>query len=184
MTSATPGSARISWKPFILSFFLVAADQLTKALVAARIPEGAIAWTAWGDFFWLVHARNLGIAFSLGAGMGVLVRRVLFIAIPSILIAGALYMYWRGKGISTLQRWALAVLVAGGTGNLIDRIFRPLGVIDFLSFKFYGLFGLERWPTFNVADMCIFCSAILLGITGFLMGEVEAGPPARKGGGT
>ena len=164
----------ISWRPFILTLVLILSDQVTKALIVARIPEGTIAWAAGGDFFWLVHARNLGVAFSIGSELGVAFRRVLFILIPSALIAGALVMYWRGKGISALQRWALAILVAGGGGNLIDRIFRPDGVIDFLSFKFYGLFGLERWPTFNVADMCVFCSAILLGVTGFLMGEVEA----------
>jgi signal peptidase II len=45
---------------------------------------------------------------------------------------------------------------------VIDRIFRPQGVVDFLSFKFYGLFGYERWPTFNLADASVVVCAVLL----------------------
>jgi signal peptidase II len=61
-----------------------------------------------------------------------------------------------------LQRWVLCGIVGGGIGNVIDRIFRPEGVVDFVSVKFYGLFGLERWPTFNVADSSVVVCAILL----------------------
>jgi signal peptidase II len=53
-------------------------------------------------------------------------------------------------------------ILGGGLGNLIDRIFRPEGVVDYLSFKFYGMFGLERFPAFNVADSSIVVSGILL----------------------
>ena len=38
-------------------------------------------------------------------------------------------------------------IVGGGLGNLVDRFFRKEGVVDFIDVKFYGLFGLERWPT-------------------------------------
>jgi len=38
---------------------------------------------------------------------------------------------------------------------LLDRFFRAEGVVDFIDVKFFGLFGLERWPTFNVADSAI-----------------------------
>jgi signal peptidase II len=46
--------------------------------------------------------------------------------------------------------------------------------VDFLDFKFYGLLGMQRWPTFNLADMTLVVSAILLFIS-FLL-------PARKAG--
>ena len=52
---------------------------------------------------------------------------------------------------------------------IIDRIARPDGVIDFLSVKFYGLFGLERWPTFNVADSAVVVCGILLVVSGFFV---------------
>jgi signal peptidase II len=59
--------------------------------------------------------------------------------------------------------------VGGGLGNVIDRIFRSEGVVDFLSFKFYGLFGFERWPTFNVADSSVVVCAVLLVISTILV---------------
>jgi signal peptidase II len=65
-------------------------------------------------------------------------------------------------------------MIGGGLGNYMDRIFRPEGVVDFLDFKFYGLLGMQRWPTFNLADMTLVVSAILLFIS-FLL-------PARKAG--
>ena len=53
-------------------------------------------------------------------------------------------------------------IVGGGLGNLIDRFFRAEGVVDFIDLKFYGLFGLERWPTFNVADSAVVVCGLLL----------------------
>ena len=64
--------------------------------------------------------------------------------------------------------------MGGGLGNYGDRIFRPQGVVDFLDFKFYGIFGMERWPTFNVADMTVVIAAILLFIS-FLIPDRRAG---------
>jgi signal peptidase II len=77
--------------------------------------------------------------------------------------------YFKTDELSTVQRWALCGIVGGGLGNLIDRIWRPEGVIDFMSVKFYGLFGLERWPTFNVADSSIVVCGILLVAAGFFV---------------
>lgn len=158
-------SSRKPLAPFVMTALLIALDQVTKALVVANIKLGTIAWTAYGDFFWLVRQQNTGVAFSMGDSLGVQLRTALFIALPLLLVVGLLVYYFRSEEPTPFQRWLLAGIVAGGLGNLIDRIFRPQGVVDFLSFKFYGLFGLERWPTFNVADMSTFCSVILLALT-------------------
>jgi len=160
-----PPTTRKPLAPFVMTMALVAVDQITKALIVAHIKLGTIAWTAFGDFFWLVRQQNTGVAFSMGDSLGVQLRTALFIALPMILVLGLLIYYFRSDEPSFFQRWLIAGIVAGGVGNLVDRVFRPLGVVDFLSFKFYGLFGLERWPTFNVADMSTFCSVILLAIT-------------------
>jgi len=166
-----PSNAKRPLLPFVLTAFLLVLDQVTKALVAAHIQLGTIGWTAFGDFFWLVRQQNTGISFSMGADLAVEIRTVLFIALPLVLVAGLLVYYFRSSEPTTFQRWTIAGIVAGGLGNLIDRIFRPLGVVDFLSFKFYGLFGLERWPTFNVADMSTVCSVILLALSLLLAKE-------------
>jgi signal peptidase II len=151
--------------PFLLTIIVLLLDQGTKALIVASIPEGKIGWSAFGDFLWLIHARNLGIAFSIGYGLAASIRSVLFVVFPFILVAGIMVFYFRGKGIDSLQRWALCGIAGGGLGNLLDRVLRPEGVVDFVSVKFYGLFGLERWPTFNVADATVVVCALLLAVS-------------------
>jgi signal peptidase II len=147
---------------FILSAVIVAADQLTKVLVEKLIPPYTIAWSFAGDFFRLIHVKNQGVAFSMGNGFSEIVRVVLFIVIPLLVLAAVGVYLVRGKDLNDVQRWILAAIIGGGLGNQIDRIFRPDGVVDFLDFKFYGLFGLERWPTFNIADATLVVSSILL----------------------
>ena len=141
---------------------IVAADQLTKVLVEKLIPPYTIAWSFAGDFFRLIHVKNQGVAFSMGNGFSEIVRVVLFIVIPLLVLAAVGVYLVRGKDLNDVQRWILAAIIGGGLGNQIDRIFRPDGVVDFLDFKFYGLFGLERWPTFNIADATLVVSSILL----------------------
>lgn len=154
--------------PFGLSAAILALDQATKAAVVALVPAGTIGWSALGDFFWLVHAKNLGIAFSVGDGLGPLLRVGLFIVLPLALLAGVLVFYFRSREIDGFQRWVLAGIVGGGLGNQVDRIFRPEGVVDFLSFKFWGILGMERFPTFNIADSSLVVCAFLLAISTFV----------------
>jgi len=147
---------------FLLSLVIVVVDQLTKLAVVRRIPLYDVAWSFLGDFFRLIHVRNQGVAFSMGSGFADGLRLLLFIAVPLVVLVVVGVYLVRGRDLTTAQRWTLAAVVGGGVGNQIDRIFRPEGVVDFLDFKFYGLFGLERWPTFNVADASLVVSAILL----------------------
>ena len=67
-----------------------------------------------------------------------------------------------------MQCWCISGIIGGGIGNLIDRIFRSEGVVDFIDVKFFGIFGLDRWPTFNVADAAIVVCGIIL-ITTFII---------------
>ncbi|NNM53690.1 MAG: signal peptidase II [Spirochaetales bacterium] len=154
--------------PLILAAILLVIDQITKAWVVKAIPLGTKAWSWGGDFFYLTHQRNTGVAFSVGDALPLPVRSVLFLAVPLLVLIVLGIFYWRDKSLHGIQRWALALILGGGTGNLIDRAFRPHGVVDFLSFKFYGLFGLERWPTFNIADSMVVVGVGLL-ILSFLV---------------
>lgn len=161
--------------PFILSAALVALDQITKLAVARNILPGQIAYSAFGDFFWLVHHKNLGAAFSMGDWLPGWLRAVVLIALPLAMLAGLVVYYFKTDEFTTFQRWCVGAIVGGGLGNLIDRAFRPDGVIDFLSFKFYGLFGLERWPTFNVADMSLVVGGVLVVLSSFVAARPRAG---------
>lgn len=163
-------------RPFILTASIVAADQITKAVVAARIPLNTVGVSFWGGFFRIVHVGNTGVAFSMGRSWPDPVKRVLFIVIPlAVLVFLAVYLV-RSKDLTRAQRWILAGICGGGLGNLVDRIFRGGRVVDFLDFRFYGLFGLERWPSFNIADASIVVSGILLILSMIIM-EIRA----RKG---
>ena len=70
--------------------------------------------------------------------------------------------YFRSKDFTKLQRWTICGIVGGGFGNIIDRVFRPEGVVDFIDVKFFGIFGYERWPTFNFADAAVVVCGIIL----------------------
>lgn len=154
----------------LLSFILVIADQISKKLIVDNIPVNSIGFSFWNDFLWIVHVKNLGIAFSLGDSVPNLVRIILFIIIPLGVMIGLTVYILKSDQISKFQRWCMAGILGGGIGNLIDRIFRPDGVVDFVSVKFYGLFGMERFPVFNVADSSIVVFGILILITFILEG--------------
>ncbi len=148
---------------FVLSAVLAAADQLIKHWITESIPVNTIGFRLFGgDFIRIIHVKNNAVAFSLGTNLPDAVRIVLFIAVPLILITAIIIYVLRGDEFTLFQRWCIAALVGGGIGNLIDRIFRSGLVIDDIDVKFYGLFGLERFPTFNLADSSIVVGGILL----------------------
>ncbi len=150
--------------PFILTAIVIALDQATKAFIAMKWPgDGVFISDVFGnDFLWIIHVRNKAIAFSIGDGLPDAARTVLFVALPLLVIAGLVWYYFKTDDFVGAQRWAVAGIVGGGLGNLIDRIFRPDGVVDFISVNFYGLLGFSRWPTFNLADSSVVVCGILL----------------------
>jgi signal peptidase II len=158
------GPTKEKMLPFLLTAFVLAADQLTKAWIVGVYPgDGVFISDVFGnDFLWIIHVRNKAIAFSIGDGLPDGLRSLLFIALPLAVLGALVVYYWKTDEFSGLQRWAVCGIVGGGVGNLIDRIFRPDGVVDFISVKFYGLLGLSRWPTFNVADSSVVVCGVLL----------------------
>lgn len=153
--------------PFVLTVVLVVIDQISKALVMKYIPLNTIRKKFFGDFLYICHVRNTGAAFSLGAGSSVFLRVLVFIVLPAALMSFMCYLIASKKSpLSNAQKWFVAGIAGGGIGTLIDRIFRfDEGVVDFISVKFYGIFGLERWPTFNISDSCVVVFVILFAIS-------------------
>ncbi|MFA7566212.1 MAG: signal peptidase II [Alkalispirochaeta sp.] len=152
-------------KPLLLTLLIVVLDQVTKWLVVKYIPlyyESGYAIEVLGDFFRIVHARNLGVAFSIGNTLPFWLRKVLFVGMPIAVILLLFFGFYSSREITPFQRWCVALILGGGVGNILDRVFRPAGVVDFLDVKFYGLLGMERWPTFNVADSTVVVGGIML----------------------
>lgn len=148
--------------PMALALAAIVLDQAAKAAVVAAIPIGAVGASFFDDFLRIIHVRNPGVAFSLGGQLDAPLRTLIFTVGPLVILPVIAYYAIAGKDLLLRQRWFLAGIVGGGLGNLIDRIFRPGGVVDFIDVRFFGIFGWERWPTFNVADSFVVVCAILL----------------------
>lgn len=153
--------AKMKLLPLVLTIGVIAVDQIVKWIVTRTLPYGQPVEVI-GDFLRLVYVRNPVIGFSIGRSLGGGGRFVLARLLP-LIVSGILLVYYLvGKDITCFQRWVLAAVLGGGLGNYVDRIFRKGEVVDFIDFKFYGIFGLERWPTFNVADMTLVLGGLLL----------------------
>ncbi|MEO6353861.1 MAG: signal peptidase II [Burkholderiaceae bacterium] len=144
-------SSRTSITPWIgIAAIIILLDQLSKITIAKLFTYGeSLAVTS---FFNLVLAYNKGAAFSfLATGSGW--QRYFFTAIGVVAALVIVYMLQRHAG-QRLFCWALALILGGAIGNVIDRIMYG-HVIDFLDVHFGGW----HWPAFNIADSAIFIGA-------------------------
>ena len=138
---------------------MLIADQFTKVLIMGYYQYGAS--TTITPFFNLVRAHNTGAAFSfLAAASGW--QRWLFTGIG---VAATLFIVYllRTHAGQKLFCFALACILGGAVGNVIDRVLHGY-VVDFLQFHWE-----QRWyfPAFNVADM-----AITIGAAGLILDEL------------
>jgi signal peptidase II len=158
--------------PFILTGLVILADQLIKSFIVKNWPrEGSLIKDVFNnDFLCIYHVRNKAIAFSLGQNLPDSLRPALFIVLPLIVLGFLVWYYLTSAEFSRLQRWAVAGIIGGGLGNIIDRIIRSDGVVDFISVKWFGLtfhdkpvplLGFDRWPTFNIADSSVVVCCII-----------------------
>lgn len=171
---------RIDIKLLITSLVLLLIDQLSKILIVATVKyptysESDQAIKIFGDFLKIIHVRNKGAGFSFGADLTGFPRFFVIFFIPIVLVCfiGYIVLNKNNKmGFDSFQRVALSVVFAGGCGTLIDRICRPLGVVDFISVKFYGFLGFDYWPTFNLSDTFV-CVGVVLLIISIIVSSVK-----------
>jgi len=166
-----------------LTAFLFIADQISKLFVKGfKIPFLGLDITGMnygqsidvvGTFFKITFVENPGMAFGISVGDGSKLLLSLFSLIASI---GIFYYLYKSRNDRIVIRIALALILAGALGNLIDRTFygvvygyAPLfygKVVDFLNFEFWDftIFGhtYERWPIFNIADSSVTIGVLLL----------------------
>ena len=133
---------------FIPIAVIIVLDQLSKLAVRSSMSPGDSV-SVIGNFFRITYFRNEGAAFSSLIGYR---GRLIGFGILATVAAFAFLMMYRGK--SKLLDWSLALIIAGGIGNLIDRI--ALGyVTDMFSFSIFP-------PVFNVADIAITVGCFML----------------------
>jgi signal peptidase II len=155
-------SGRLSPQPRLFGLYLLLGasvlllDQITKALVAREIPLNDAIPIIPG-FFSISHVLNSGAAFSLFADYRAEYARVGLI-IFSVIVIGVLgLVLWVSSYRRSRMNLALAFILGGAFGNLVDRL--TIGsVVDFLAFRI----GSYHWPDFNIADSAIVCGSLLL----------------------
>jgi signal peptidase II len=135
----------------VIALSVVVADQVSKWLVSEHMFLGQ-SIPVLGGIFRLTYIHNPGAVFGLRLGGGGL---HLAVAVVAMVLVGA--MLWRLPPTEGLARVALALVLGGAVGNVIDRV-RLGEVIDFLDF---GI-GDVRWWIFNLADACVTTGAGLL----------------------
>jgi signal peptidase II len=129
----------------VMIVLIVAFDQVTK-LLAKKYLLGNAAVPFIKGVVQFNYAENQGMAFSMFGG-----ARWVFVALTSVVCIGALVLMFKNKIPSLWAYWSIGVIVAGGIGNLIDRILYGY-VVDFIE------------PTFmNFAIFIIADSAVTLG---------------------
>jgi signal peptidase II len=139
-----------------LTLAVVVADRATKAWVEARTPE-TYRHEVIHNLIYLVHSSNPGIAFSFFADSNSPWLKTLLIGGSVIALLVLTWLLVSGKTGGPMTYAGLALLIAGATGNITDRILHG-AVTDFLEVWI----GSYRWPAFNVADAAITIGAALI----------------------
>lgn len=146
--------------------FCVGCDQYTKKIAVEKLKsEPAI--TYFNNTLRMEYAENTGAFLSVGSQLSKPIRFFLLVIANAaflILVSGMLLFRWQ---MPLIQFIALSLLLAGGIGNLIDRVFLNGIVIDFLNVGF----GPLRTGIFNVADMAITGGALLMLVSWFFTKE-------------
>ncbi len=146
---------------FILVIGIIVIDQLSK-YYAEMLLYGKESYKLINGVFHLTYARNTGAAFSIFRGNQIFLKSITIIVM--LFLVFYLFRLTRKKG-QILFKISLAFILAGGIGNLIDRI-RLDYVIDFFNFT------LIHFAIFNVADSFVVVGTILLGYL-LLFNKVE-----------
>jgi len=131
-------------------------DQATKLWIDASMVLHA-SFPVIDGFFNITYVRNPGAAFGFLAGAPRVFRSLFFLAVTILAIVLILYYLYKNPDGGPLLTIALALILAGAVGNMIDRV-RLGEVIDFLDVYI----GQAHWPAFNVADSAICVGAAVL----------------------
>ena len=150
----------------ITATVIVVVDQTTKSLALANLSDGPIEV--------IEGVLTLRLTYNPGGAFGVLQGVPNFFLIATVVIV-VFILYWARTVQSVAWAITLGLVLGGGLGNLIDRVFRDTDgrVVDFVD--------LHVWPVFNVADSAITIGVITLLIMSF-RAERKPDDPSVLGG--
>lgn len=168
--------SRLRW--LWLTLGVVFLDRATKAWIESR-PGDYFPHAVIGNVVSLVYTRNPGIAFSFLADYPASTVRVLLSVVSLVIIAFIAWLLVASRTGGAMQAAGLALLLAGATGNVTDRILHG-AVTDFLEvwLRFIPLRIFHPWPAFNVSDSAITVGAFLI-ILDLLFGQQRSRSSAK-----
>ncbi len=132
---------------FFLVIAVIALDQIIKYVIATNMFVGE-SIPIIPQVLHLTYILNAGAAFGILAN-----QRYFFIAIAAILIIITIYFYPQIQRLSRTFQIAIAMLLSGAIGNMIDRIATGK-VVDYIDIRI--------WPIFNLADIAIVLGCIII----------------------
>lgn len=145
----------------IVGILTVIADQYTKVFVANNFVMGR-------SYDFIPGLLDITYIHNDGAAWGMLSNNTwMLISITIVVMLVCIALLLKNGVKNKVMFWAIILVLAGGVGNMIDRIFRDGNVIDFLHFEFW-----KSFPVFNVADCAVVVGAGLL-ILYFVMDIID-----------
>lgn len=136
----------------VVAVVFLVADQVTKYLVSTNMQIGD---TITVDFIKRIldfhYIQNDGGAWNMMAG-----KTWILVAVTAVIIVLLAVLMVKNAQKSKLFFWSCCLIISGGIGNMIDRVFNDGLVVDFLRFTFID------FPVFNVADIAVCTGAGLL----------------------
>ena len=141
---------------FAIVIVWVLLDQLSKGYFTKMEPGGIIAGPFAGVF-------DIRLVHNTGGAWGIFSDNTMALGVFSLIVCAVMFAYfiWAREELNVLQFIGLALIVAGGIGNAIDRFSQGF-VTDFIEFSFFD------FPVFNVADIGVTCGFALL-VIGFVV---------------
>lgn len=135
----------------ITGVVILAADRFTKFFISNNF-EMAKSYKFLPGILDITYIENDGAAWGMLGGYTWLLLSVTIVVMLAVI---ALLLKWGLR--DKVMFWSAMLILSGGVGNMIDRIFRGGNVVDFLHFEFWPTF-----PVFNVADCAIVVGAGLI----------------------
>jgi signal peptidase II len=176
---------------------IVALDRWTKRWASAALPFDRPVQVV-GDYLRLTYTRNSGVAFGIGQGTGF---PYYVFSLVAIVVIGWMFLRDHGRAaaqaagsvgqsgerLGPLRRFALALILGGAIGNLVDRVTSG-EVVDFIEL------GIPQWhwPVFNLADSAVSVGVVLFAFSWTRHRELSEAPapgaagassPGAEGGG-
>jgi signal peptidase II len=159
---------RLTFKPWLWAPLVLVVDFVSKRLVLANEATLRAKVQIIGDLLRFIYVRNPGSAMGLFP-----VGRVVLVSVSFAASVFLVYLYRTTDKELAIRRGAMAAILGGALGNLIDRVFYGGLVVDFID---VGI-GTHRFYTFNVADMGVTVGGALLFLCILLEGRIRKPEP-------